>query len=144
MLAAAAWRSGSGNVVANHAGTVFGVAPGGDVFLRTKMTTLDRNEIETVCRRPPPYTPYSNLIPRTYYPMESYSTPILYHTTFQLPTIQPHTTFECTCTGGAQGRPARGELLARLEPAAGQRHHDTAGPALSLWCQGPVHFVLSS
>ena len=83
MLAAAAWRSGSGNVVANHAGTVFGVAPGGDVFLRTKMTTLDRNEIETVCRRPPPtplivtlyhaHTTQWNLIAPPYYTTQPYS-----------------------------------------------------------------------
>ena len=34
--------------VANHAGTVFGCDPNGDVFLRTKATRLDEDEIVTV------------------------------------------------------------------------------------------------
>jgi hypothetical protein len=40
--------SGSGKVVANHAGTVFGVEPDGTVFLRTSATTLSDDEIVTV------------------------------------------------------------------------------------------------
>ena len=40
--------SGSGRVVANHAGTVFGVEPNGTVFLRTSATTLADDEIVTV------------------------------------------------------------------------------------------------
>eukprot|EP01045_Picozoa_sp_COSAG04_P025071 COSAG04_NODE_3229_length_3024_cov_214.005128_2_plen_149_part_00 len=40
--------SGSGKVVANHAGTVFGVEPSGTVFLRTSATTLSDDEIVTV------------------------------------------------------------------------------------------------